>query len=57
MYTEKDRDCNLRKRGFKFVNKSGKRANSAVAAAAKVENNEIERPDFPWPNELMALMN
>ena len=57
MYTEKEiRDSTLRKRGFKFVNKSGKRAISAVVAT-KTETNEIERPEFPWPDELMALMN
>lgn len=62
MYTESDRDSTLRKRGFKFVNKSGKRAitTTAFAAKAKVETNEIEliqfivrRADFHWPDELM----
>ena len=61
MYTEKDRDSNLRKRGFKFVNKSGmtlKRALVSKGEAAQTEEaSEIEKADFPWPRELMAIMS
>lgn len=58
MYTEKDRDIKPRKRSFKFVNKRGQTLDRALSAKPEIkEVNEVEKEEFKWPHELMAIMN
>lgn len=58
MYTEKDRDIKPRKRSFKFVNKRGQTLDRALTAKPETkEVNEVEKEEFKWPHELMAIMN
>ena len=60
---EVEKKKELRKRGFKFINKNGKTQNRSLATktetngSAPRELNELEKEDFQWPKELMAIMN
>ena len=55
MYTERDLSSQLKQRGFKFVSKTGLKISRALASRS--EASEVERVDFPWPRELMAIMS
>ena len=67
MYTEKEKINNKLqvKQRFKFVNRSGRalRSNGIDTQAANgnkngaKEINEVEKEEFQWPRELMAIMN
>ena len=67
MYTEKDRDARFKKRSFKFINRTGQVLKRSLqpkddvakekAEQAKQPTKEVQKVEFNWPKELMAIMN